>query len=124
MRVELPEGNWAEFREITDLKAGDAKAIRRATKFKVKDGAVDEIPMSIADDQMDALLARIITMWSYTHGHPLVVSTALDDIPLEAYNILVEAATPYKEAVDNAGKSSTQSETESTNTSSPETLPD
>jgi hypothetical protein len=120
VRVELPGGEWAEFRELADLRAGDAKAIRRATKFQVSDGALTEISMGLQDDQMDALLARIITMWSYTHGHPAAPgSTALDDIPLEAYDALVEAAAPYKEAVDKAGKSTPATGNVSTVTSSP-----
>jgi hypothetical protein len=106
---------------MSELKAGDAKAIRRAVKLRVKDGVLEEISMSIADDQMDALLARLITMWSFTHGHPMANPAALDELSLEDYNELVQVAQPYKDAVDNAGKSSKPNGKDSVSSSEPAT---
>jgi hypothetical protein len=129
MRVELPRDQFAEMRDIADLKGGDAKAIRRATKFKVHDGALEEISMGIGDDQMDALLARIITSWDVrpaSGGEPLALPmfdpAVLDDVPLDTYNALVDAATPHKDAIDKTGKSTKTSETASTTGSSPAIL--
>lgn len=130
MRVELPNGQWAEFRDIDKLKAGDGKAIRRATKLKFKpDEAgvprVDEMAMDISDVQMDALLARIITSWDVRdengqqYGHPLADPSVLDDIPIDPYNALVEAAKPYKEKIDAVGKSSTANASNSPASSPP-----
>lgn len=108
MRVPLPRDQWAEFRDIEDLKGGDAKAIRRATKFEIRDGKLTEISMGLDDDQTDALLARIITSWSlFNYGLPMMDPTSLDEIPLDTYNALVEAAKPYKDAIDKTGKGST-----------------
>jgi hypothetical protein len=122
MRVELPRDEYAEFRDLADLKGGDAKAIRRATKFRVEDGVLNEITMGLQDDQMDALLCRIITSWSLQlYGLPMADPSSLDEIPLDTYNALCEAAKPYKEAIDAAGKSSTVKGIESTGSSSPET---
>lgn len=121
MRVPLPRDQWAEFRELDDLKGGDAKAIRRATKFEIRDGQLTEISMGLEDAQMDALLARIITSWSlFDYGLPMRDPTSLDEIPLDTYNALVEAAKPYKDAIDKTGKASTPANgTGSTTTSSP-----
>lgn len=126
MRVELPRGQWAEFRDITDLKGGDAKAIRRATKLKVQDGALTEISMGLGDDQMDALLTRIIIDWGVqaANGTPLRVpmldNTALDEMPLDTYGELCQAAQPYRDAIDKTGKApALTSGNASTATSSP-----
>ena len=120
MRVELPDGQWAEFRDLSDLRGGDAKAIRRATKFEVRDGALAEISMGMQDAQMDALLVRIITQWSLiNYGIPMADPSSLDEIPLSYYNALVSAAEPYKEAIDNAGKSTKENSKESEPISSP-----
>lgn len=126
MRVDLPRGQWAEFRDISDLKGGDAKAIRRATRLRVKDGTLEEISMGIGDDQMDALLTRIITEWEVraangtSLGLPLFDKSSLDEMPLDTYNDLCEAAKPYRDAIDNVGKAPTLgSGTASTDTSSP-----
>ncbi len=51
----------------------------------------------------------------------MVDPSSLDEIPLDTYNALCEAAKPYKEAIDAAGKSSTVKEIGSTGSSSPET---
>lgn len=105
MRVKLPNDQWAEFRDLADLKGGDAKAMRRATRFKVEDGQLSEITAGIADEQMDALLARIITSWSlFNYALPIADPSSLDEIPLDTYNALVDAAQPYKDAIDKAGK--------------------
>lgn len=127
MRVPLPRDQFAEFRDITALKGGDAKAIRRATRFQVANGTLSEITMGISDDQMDALLARIITSWDVRPaegGAPLALPMAdpsvLDEVPLDTYNALTEAATPYMDAVNKSmGKSATMSENPSSGTSSP-----
>lgn len=121
MRVELPDGQSAEFREITELTSGDAKAYRRAAKFKVTNGTLEEISMDVADKQMDALLTRIILSWTLAdYGSPQIDPEVLDRLPLKVYDALVDAAQPYKEAVDRVGKSPTTSASGSTGTSSPE----
>lgn len=127
MRVELPRDQYAELRDISDLKGGDAKAIRRATKFAVKDGALTEISMGVSDDQMDALLARIITSWNVRPaaggdplGLPMFDPDVLDEIPLDTYNALVAAAQPHKDAVEQStGKSTPANGTASNGSSSP-----
>lgn len=123
MRVELPRGQWAEFRDITELRGGDAKAIRRASRFRVNNGVLEEVSMGIADDQMDALLARIIKSWSLAEFNlPMFDISSLDEIPLDTYNALVDAAEPYKDAINKVGKAPTMlSGTSSTVTSAPET---
>src|SRR5690348_3808419 len=97
-------------RELADLTGGDAKAVRRATRLRVEDGTLKEISMGLGDDQMDALLTRVITSWDVkgADGTPLGLprfdKNALEDLPLDVYNLLVEAAQPLKAAVDGAGK--------------------
>lgn len=115
-------------RELEDLTGGDAKAVRRATRLKVSNGGLEEISMGLGDDKMDALLTRVITSWDVrsAKGEPLGLpqfdNTALDQVPLDVYNLLVEAAEPLMNAVDGAGKATTPNEIGSSDTSSPATL--
>ncbi|GAA4626874.1 hypothetical protein GCM10023196_036900 [Actinoallomurus vinaceus] len=133
MRVELSNGQWAEFRDPNKLTSGDAKALRRATKLQFKpdeDGVprVEEMDMSITDVQMDALLTRIITSWDVRDvdgqplGIPIADPEALDRVPLDDYGTLVEEAKPYKDKIDAAGKSRTEKSNDSSASSPPESL--
>ena len=84
--------------------------------------------MGLGDDQMDALLTRIITSWDVRAanetplGLPQFDRNALDEVPLDVYNLLVDAAQPLKDAVDQAGKAATGNGTGSAPTSSPEII--
>lgn len=131
MRVELPNGDWADFRDLDDMTAGDAFAVAEATTFRVKDGALEEVSMGLQHRQMAALITNILTGWSVKDrkGEQIPLpqfdktGKALRRVPLKHYNELSKAAKPYLDAVNEAGKAEETSETESTPTSSPETPP-
>ena len=95
-RVELPSGGWVEYR--TSLKAND--------KFAVQDAIIIELPNSEDETRKvhggtsnlmrNALLARIITAWSF-EGIPVPsmniagVETIGDTLDIDDYNALAEA---------------------------------
>lgn len=131
MRVDLPNGDFAEFRDLDDMTAEDAFVVAEATTFRVKDGALEEVSMGLQHRQMAALITSIVTNWSIRDrkGEHIPMpkfdrtGKALRRVPLKHYNELARAAKPYLDAVNEAGKAEETSETESTPTSSPETPP-
>lgn len=108
-RVELPSGNWVEYRE--NLKAIDRFAVQDAITMEIKDGA-NHTSLGIANDIRNALLGRIITGWSFPGPFPAqakdiaaadtIIGEAMD---LDDYNHLADAVQPLVEKVSGtAGK--------------------
>jgi hypothetical protein len=100
MKVDLPSGNWAELRD--KLKGGDRMAAMEAVRVEVADGKTT-VDGSVEARVCNALLARLITAWSFegvpppaTHINPV---TVLEDLDLDDYNALCEAIEPYVEKV-------------------------
>jgi hypothetical protein len=61
--VDLPSGGWAKIR-LTRLR-GDRIAVRDAIKIHYADDGSHDIPMSIEDTGIGALLTHMITSWSF-----------------------------------------------------------
>jgi hypothetical protein len=123
-RVYLPaEGDvehWAEIRAVAELRAGDAKAVRRAAKIDV--GGDDEntsISIGINDVMRDALLARVITAWSYDLPIPAGDVESLDKLSLEAYNALLLATDEHWSRVDFKRKAGASTNSNSSDSRAP-----
>lgn len=88
MRVELPSGNWVEVRE--ELKGRDRTATRSALKFLIKDKKEQEMGADVMDRMHDALLASIITSWSYPEPIPAEQggADAVADLDIDDYSEL------------------------------------
>lgn len=134
VKIDLPNGDWAEIREANRLTGGDRRAYKAAIKFQVStDGAMQEISGDIQERQRNAVLRRLITSWAVKNPdsgqmYPIPVAQnpddpypVLDEIPLEIYDILIEAITPHMDRLENAGKSSTTSGESSSNGLTPAT---
>jgi hypothetical protein len=68
MRVELPEGNWADLRDPDDLFDADRKAVAGQIVIEVNPDTKVRVMRGDMDDKVaDALLARVVDAWSYTH---------------------------------------------------------
>lgn len=126
VRVELPNGNWAEIRDADRLTGGDRRAFKAAIKFKVsQDGGAQEISGDVQERQRNAVLRRLITAWAVTNpatGQMFPIPIAqdpddpnpvLDEIPLEIYDVLIDAIEQHMERLSNAGKSQQASATDS-----------
>ncbi|WP_433465702.1 hypothetical protein [Spirillospora sp. CA-128828] len=120
-RITLPEWDehpgveqWAELRAASTMRAGDAKALRRAVRLGVNTGGGWDRTFSMgdADARTDALLTRVIVSWSYeAHGIALPVAdpASLDEIPIDAWEALREAIGPHEEALDFRNRATTKS---------------
>lgn len=107
-RVDLPSGNWVEYRE--QLKAVDRFAVQDAITMEFKDGA-NKTTLGIANDIRNALLGRIITGWSFPGQFPaqvkdvaapdIVIGEAMD---LDDYNVLAEAVQPLVDKISGTKK--------------------
>ena len=111
-RLTLPEHpdhpgaeQWAELRAASTMRAGDAKALRKAIRLKTNSGGGWDKTFSMGDldAKTDALLVRVIVNWSYEqHGLPLPAADpdSLDEIPIDAWEALKAAVEPHQEALD------------------------
>jgi hypothetical protein len=92
-RVELPSGGWIEYR--TGLKASDKFAVQDAVVLEYTDGEARKIRGGTTNVMRNALLARIITAWSF-EGIPIPaqniagVDTLGDTLDIDDYNVLAE----------------------------------
>lgn len=98
-RIELPSGNWIEYRE--DLMAADKFAVQDAIVLTVTAGADQEVTGAIQMKMRNALLRQIIIAWSYSvpipsmnGGADIGLTLTLDD-----YNALEEATDVLLEKV-------------------------
>lgn len=97
-RVELPSEAWVEYR--TELMAGDRFVVQDAVKIEMGDAGIRSFSLGTENDQRNALLARIITNWSYPGLKPDandVVSGARiigNTMPLKDYNVLSKEVEP------------------------------
>lgn len=108
-RLDLPEHpdhpgvkQWAELRAASTMRAGDAKALRRAIRLKSNAGGGWDKTFSLGDvdARADALLARVIVSWSYDLPVPVADPDSLDEIPIDAWEVLRDAIEPHEEALD------------------------
>jgi len=116
MRTTLTSGAWIEHTPIQDLKGGHKRALDRVGKPRLGEGALGadgqfNIGAAIAGMDItsfsalrrDALLALIITGWSYEMAVPELDKAAgevtgadsFDDIPLDDYEELEKFIEPF-----------------------------
>lgn len=105
-RFDLPSGNWVEYR--ASLKAGDKTQTQNAVTFTVEDGKMSQ-PGGTTMTVRNALLARIITNWSYAeaeHGgipipsqHVAGAGIIDDTIDIDDYNALAQEIDPLLQKV-------------------------
>ena len=109
MKTELASGAWVEHRPIQDLKAKDKDAVSMTVKMAIpinEDGELDRSQgLSMSGSMQlaarNAVIARVITGWSYewpvpyfeaaeVHGAELI-----DEIPIDDWNEIEELIAPY-----------------------------
>lgn len=119
-RIDLPEhpehpgvAQWAELRAPSTMRAGDAKALRKAIRLGMNAGGGWDKTFSLGDSdtQTDALLARVIVAWSYDLPLPVADADSLDEIPIDAWEALKEEVDKHKEALDFRSRATTREPT-------------
>jgi len=109
MRTELDSGAWVEHRPLQDLKAKDKDAVSRSVKMAMPLTAEGEVDMSagvsIGGEMQiaarNAVLARVITAWSFDAPVPVYENwqitnvESIDEIPIDDFNEIEDLFDPY-----------------------------
>ncbi len=99
-KIDLPSGAWVEIRET--LKARDRFAAQAAAIMSMStDGDTKLSGLAIQNSIRNALLASIITQWSYEHPVPAQNGVVKDKenyigeiMDLDDYNFLAQEVEP------------------------------
>lgn len=81
----MPSGAWVQIEDARTLTRGDKKQILRG-------GMVEGDDIDRGYGLFDALLARLVTAWSYPHPIPSVDLSVMDLLPAEDDDALTELA--------------------------------
>ena len=100
MRVELPEDQWAEIREPGELRRADEKAVLRVSTLTI-DPETRTASVGGANDQdmEDAMLARVVTGWSFPMPLPKDDPDSLGKLTIAQAHGLAEAVKPHLELI-------------------------
>jgi hypothetical protein len=104
MRVMLDADNWAEIKEVTDLRRGERRAVNAAIVFEgdAKSGN-PIIHASLDDDMVNALAPFVVIEWSLPLPLPAKDISALDKLTLEQDDSLRKALQPHIDACQGKG---------------------
>ncbi len=102
-RLELPSGAWIEYRD--KLLVRDRFAVQEVAKVDIREEGNSTSFLAMQNDMRNALLARIITGWSYPVPIPsqnnfqaadVIIGDAMD---LDDYAALEEAVQPLMDKI-------------------------
>lgn len=108
-RIELPSGAWIEYRDA--LKVRDRFAVQEVAKVDIREEGNSTSFLAMQNDMRNALLARIITAWSYPVPVPSLNSFQAADViigeqmDLEDYSALEEEIQPLMDKIAGRGTS-------------------
>lgn len=101
MRVDLPDGGWADFADPTTVSERKRRPVAKASyllyglagRGVFEDGVEMTPAVSDAMDALnDAVVVALIDKWSYPHD---VTIDGLLEVPGPVYDKLREAAAPF-----------------------------
>jgi hypothetical protein len=100
MRVDLGNGQWAELREISDLRRADRRVLNKAITYEVDpESARPVIRASLDDDMADAVLPIVVSNWSLPLPLPSRDIKSLDLLTLEQDTALREGIQGHIDAL-------------------------
>jgi hypothetical protein len=100
MQVKLDEANWADIKEVRELRRADRRAVNAATGFEVDPETRRMIMRGSTDDAIaDAVLRAVVTNWSLPWPVPAVDPASLEKIELEHDDALRKAIQPHIDAL-------------------------
>ena len=100
MRVQLDTENWADLKEVADLRRGDRKAVNKAIVFEGDpETGRPVIRASMDDDMADAVLAHVVIDWSFGLPLPAKDASSIDKLTLEQDDNLRKAIQPHLDAI-------------------------
>jgi hypothetical protein len=121
MRVDLGKGRTAEIVDVDDMTHGMKMKVQALLpdQDSTENWYVNELRMK------EVLIAEVVKSWSLDLPVPNGNTAVLADVPDSAYSKLVEETKDHWKSLDflRAGRTSSESRTDSTDTSSPDSSP-
>jgi hypothetical protein len=98
MRVPLDGQNWVEIKPVSELTRADRMAVNEVIVYeKSEDNLI--LRASADDKAAGAVMARVITDWSFPMGVPSVDPSSLDRLSLEQDDALRAAVEEHLKAI-------------------------
>jgi hypothetical protein len=133
VKLTLSSGQWLELRGPDELNAGDRLAMHATTQLPVSPGQNNGsrtylFSLGDVDEQLYAVLGRIIQAWSYPfciprdddsydeHGRP-TFENSLKRLPLDDWDEIEEATAPHMAKLRGGKKELRTTSTSSVSTS-------
>lgn len=91
IKVTLPSGGWAIFKDATTLKVKDRNKILKAANKE--EGLMQALGI------VDGLIALLITEWSFEDPIPAIKITSLHELSIPDYDALAEEAGKAQETI-------------------------
>lgn len=100
MRVLLPGDQWADIKDVDDLREGDRKAVRKNLEVATDDEGNMLLNVGMADAMYDAMYREFITAWSF-EGRPIPAELpgTLDTLTLKQGKALKKAFGEHYELI-------------------------
>lgn len=99
MRIDLPDGQWAEITPVDKLTARVRREVKAVLGIDIGADGKPHVEMTSAlpEEMKTALIAAVVTAWSYEQP---VTPDAVWDLPLAAYDQLADAVAEHEAAVN------------------------
>lgn len=100
MQVSLGGTDWADIKEVSELRRADRNAVNKTIVFEADTGTQRPVlRASLDDDMATAVLTRVIDNWSLPLPLPSADPASLDKLTLEQDDKLREAIQPHLDAI-------------------------
>lgn len=100
MQIKLDETNWADIKEVSELRRVDRKAINAVTSFEIDPATQRPVLRASVDDEIaEAVMKSVVNDWSLQLPLPKVDASYLDRLTLEQDTALREAIQPHINAL-------------------------
>lgn len=115
MRVSLDTDNWAELKDVSELRRADRAAVNKRIIINFDEDGSRVIRASMDDDMSEAVIEHVVTEWSFPYPVPArnPYRPAAGKIPenpgslsfltLEQDDALRQAIQPYLDAISGKG---------------------
>jgi hypothetical protein len=102
--LDADQDVWVDLKSVRELYSGDLMAINAAADVVYDDAGNRVMPGGFGQRRNKALLAQIVTNWSFELPLPTAADpTALDKIPLLPWKRLVKKLDPWWEVINGDG---------------------
>lgn len=99
MRVDLGNGDWADIKDVSELRRPDRRAVNDTIVVEADASGRRILKASMDDDMTAEVLKRVVTGWSLQLPPPSQDPSSLDKLTLEQDDALSEAVEPHIAAI-------------------------